>query len=193
MVRPTGNVLERVLGGSEYGIGGLGQGPDFAGCPTNYVPPSSMITAKLGGLGNPLLQRQLSGQTLSIPLPVTGFNSGVVQFGESAGGAYTPQPVTLEISINKCPGLVEPSSMQSTSGLYCNMTGTNGNYNAISWFAKAYGPVVNMVSAQTYTPGMCWAASEEGKHYINTRWTYSHCAFGASTCGFAIQQNLGPY
>ena len=132
-----------------------------------------------------------STRGFSIPLPVTGLNSGSVAFGESAGGAYTPQPVTIEISINKCPGLIQPVS-NGTSPQYCNVKNTNGNYNSITFINKPVEVVVDTNTANLYL-GACWTGDPGATYYINARWTYSSCAFGAQVCGFGIQHNRGPY
>jgi hypothetical protein len=147
-----------------------------------------MLNQQLGGLGNPLLSMAKSGQVVSIPLPNTqaGLSTGQITFGESAGGAYTPQPVTLSISINKCPGLIDTDTTNR-----CNLVSTNGNYNSITWFSQPYSIITG--AAQANLRGYCWAPASEGQWYVNAKWTYSQCAFGAQTCGFAIQQNSGPY
>src|SRR5438128_1000860 len=63
--------------------------PPPVNCPTGYVQPTDMLQASLAGYGNVLLQKQKSGQVVSIPLPsTTTFHSGALSFGESAGGAY---------------------------------------------------------------------------------------------------------
>ena len=166
------------------GGGGGGGGTVPAGCPAS---PGNMLSATFAGLGNPLLQMQASGQIVAIQLPNVQ-SSGQVTFGESAGGAYTPQPVTLEVSINKCPGVIETDYTNR-----CNIRSTNGNYNSITWLAKAYqgrGGTIDATTASAY--GLCWGG-DSGAYYINARWSYSSCAFGAQVCGFAIQYNLGGY
>jgi hypothetical protein len=169
--------------------GGGGGGGSLVNCPTGYAQPSDMLTASLGGWGNPLLQMQRSSQIVSIPLPAQPAtkSSGVVQFSESAGGAYTPQGSTLEVSINKCPGLIEAPSTTN----YCNVSTGNPNYVNVTWLTKAYGPATSSATAAVY--GLCWAGDAGAQYYINARWSYSVCAFSQPICGFAIQQNEGPY
>lgn len=168
-------------------------GLDFSKCPTGYSAPGDLLTANLGGYGNPLLQMQKSQQVVAIPMPPlgSGTNTGVVQYGESAGGAYTPQPVTLEISVNKCPGMILPESNAAGTRDYCNVRSTNGNYNQVTWFGRAYSGIGSTQAAAAY--GYCWAGDANTQYYINSRWTYASCAFGVQICGFAIQQNQGPY
>ena len=130
---------------------------------------------------------------VAIPLPAItadGVRSGVIQFGEAAGAA-TPQPVRLEFSINKCPGVFESPKPGAPSGEFCSVDSTNGTYNQLTWFAKPFSTIQNIQTASAY--GYCWAGDADKKYYLNARWTYSSCAFGYPTCGFAIQQNQGPY
>lgn len=159
-----------------------------ASCPAGYSVPANLLEASLGGPGNVLLQMQGSNQVVSIPLPDAqpGYATGQIAFGESAGGAYTPQPVTINITISKCKGYIDTDTSNR-----CNLVNTNGNYNAITWFAQPYSIITDAASANDR--GYCWAPKSDGPWYVNARWTYSSCAFGAAACGFAIQQNYGPY
>jgi hypothetical protein len=158
-------------------------------CPTGYVQPQNMLTASFAGLGNPLLQMQASGQVVAITMPnLAGLASGQVTFGESAGGAYTPQPVTLEISINKCPGYIDTNYASN-----CNLRSTNGNYNSLAYLVKSVSAGRNGTFDSNNLPiGYCWAG-DSAQYYVNARWSYASCAFGAQVCGFAIQYNQGAY
>jgi hypothetical protein len=160
-------------------------------CTVSLGTPTTAAAVATGPrVGSPsvLLQMQKSGQVVSIPLPevVSGFHSGQLVISESAGGAFTPQPVSLNVTISKCPGVVDTDQSNS-----CNIVTTNGNYNAVTWFAAPYSSIQDPPSAQRY--GFCWAPRSEGQWYMNARWNYSSCAFGAAVCGFAIQQNYGSY
>jgi hypothetical protein len=158
--------------------------PPVSGCPAGFVPPADMSGMTLTGMGQPLIAMQKSGQVLSIPLPnLGGLATGQVTFGESSTAA-TPQPVTLEISINKCPGLIDTSSTS------CNLKSTMSSYNSITWFAKAYSIITDAASADK--KGYCWAG-DSSQYYVNARWTYQSCPFGAQACGFAVQYNQGPF
>ena len=155
--------------------------PVVAGCPT----PSNVTYAELGGIGNPLLQMQRSGQTVFMPLPAPadGSVSGQITFGESPSAA-TPQPVTLDISISRCPGVIETGSAS-----FCNLRSNNGSYNAIVYFTQPYQTINASTAGQR---GYCWAG-DGGPYYVSARWTYESCPHGLSECGFAIQRNAGPY
>ena len=152
------------------------------GCP---AVPQNMLQASFPGLGNPILQMQASGQIVSIPLPSVA-SSGQVSFGESPT-ASSPQPVTLEISINRCPGVIDTDTSNR-----CNIRSTNGNYNSLTWLTKPYqsrGGTIDATSANQN--GLCWTGTEA--RYVNARWAYSSCGFGSAVCGFAVQYNLGGY
>jgi hypothetical protein len=64
---------------------------------------------------------------------------------------------------------------------------TNGNGNNIIWLAQGIGPYVSQDSVNL--KGWCFAPSSDGQYYLNARWRYSNCAFGAAVCGFAVQYN----
>lgn len=185
--------LSNATGGASLGTASISFNvtavqPAPSNCPTGFTAPADMISAQLGGVGNPLLAMAKSGQVTSITLPATaaGYSTGQIALGESAGGAYTPQPVTLNITISKCKGLIDTDQSNR-----CNIQSTNGNYNSITWFSQAYSIIRDANSAGLR--GYCWAPASEGPWYFNAKWTYSQCAFGAQTCGFAVQQNYGPY
>jgi hypothetical protein len=158
---------------------------DTSACPTGFTAPAELITGDFKPVGNVLLQMQKSGQVvaLKMPSPSAGQHSVSVVFSESAGGAYTPQPVALNISISKCPGLIDPTPTNT-----CNLVSTNGNYNQMTVFTAPFSSIQDAASASKN--GYCFAPSSQGQWYVNAKWTYSSCAFGASICGFAVQQNM---
>lgn len=156
--------------------------PIVPGCPS---PGDNVVYAQLGGMGSPLIQRQRSGQVVFLELPaIPQGSSGQLAFGESAGSAYTPQPVTLEISINKCPGVIGTDYAG-----FCDLRTTNGSYNSIQWLFR---PTSTINAGNVRQHGLCWAG-DPGQYYVNSRWTYDACAFNVTTCGFAIQYNQGAY
>jgi hypothetical protein len=156
--------------------------PVVAGCP---APAEDVVIAQLGGPGNPLLQRQKSGQVVFMDLPTLAQGSGgQLTISESAGGAFTPQPVTLEVSIGKCPAVIDTDYANA-----CNLKSSNGSYNSIQWLFKPTAGIPDAATANQR--GFCWAAEPGTHYYVNARWTYPACPPGAETCGFAIQYNLG--
>lgn len=157
--------------------------PPPTGCPTGFTPPDNMINATFAGPGNPFKPMVLaaSGQVISIPLPKNlARASGIFQLFESTA---MPTSATIEISINKCPGLID-TNLNS----YCNMRTDNMNFNQITWFGKAYSSVVDAASANAAR--FCWAGDSE-QYYVNTRSSYTSCSWG--TCGFNMQYREGGY
>jgi hypothetical protein len=167
--------------GDTYG-GDTAPGTD---CP---APPSDLVEFTLpDGFGHPVAAMMLSGQVGTIALaPTSPYNSEQVTFGESAGGAYSPQPVTVEISINRCRGVIDTDTTDQ-----CNVRSLNGAYNAITFFGHGYDIIDSHDAANAR--GYCWAPDADGPWYVNMRWTYTECAFDAATCGFMVQLNPGPY
>jgi Kelch motif protein len=157
--------------------------PVVAGCP---APSNDIVYAQLAGPGNTLLQRQRSGQVLVLDLPTLSSGaSGQIAFGESAGGASTPTSVTLEVSITRCPGVIDPDTANR-----CNLRSSISSFNSLQWLFKPSGTIVDAASANQR--GACWAV-DNGPFYVNARWTYRACALNAETCGFAIQYNPGGF
>lgn len=156
--------------------------PVVPGCP---APSNDVVLAQLGGPGNLLIQRQRSGQVLLLDLPTIAQGaSGQITFSENLGAA-TPQPVTLEVSISRCPAVIDTDYNN-----FCNLRSTLGHNNSITWLFRPSGPVVDAATANPR--GLCWAG-DPGPYYVNARWTFPACPFGVETCGFAIQYNQGGY
>ena len=171
--------------------------PPPATCPTGFTTPTNLLNANFQGVGQWWPQLNKSQQIVSIPLPAVsaGHYSGQAAFGENIGAAYTPQPVTLEITISQCPGFIDVDTANPTNthpnNNYCNLKSPNGTYNQITWFGKPYSSLTSATVANAY--GYCWAPEGGAQWYLNARWTYNSCPYGQLTCGFAIQQNYGPY
>jgi hypothetical protein len=153
--------------------------PVVAGCPA----PSDVVYNEFAGPGSVLRQAQRSGQTVFMPLPAPsdGRVSGRVAFAESSS---SPQPVTLEISINRCPGIIDTDTRN-----YCNVNTGNGAYNEIVFLTQPYQAINSSTAGQH---GYCWAG-DPGQYYVSARWTYSSCSPGVAECGFTIQQSNGPF
>lgn len=161
--------------------------PTVPGCP---APPDNMITRDWpGGPGNPFGSSTTpplaaaSGQVTSIPLPKMPNATGELVFFELAS---SPDPYPLQISINRCPGVIETDTTN-----FCNLSSSSRFNNKITWFQKAYSIITGTQSANAR--GYCWAGDPSvTQYYVNARWSYNHCPWGAP-CGFGAQYNLGPY
>jgi hypothetical protein len=160
--------------------GSTGPAP-VAGC---APPPADMTWANFRDLGIPHLHMQASGQVVAMPLPKTGLASGQVTFTETPA-AGTPNPMVLEISISKCPGIIDTDTSN-----FCNLRTTNSHANNSVVFFETPYQTLNSSNVQQY--GYCWAG-DPGDYYVNARWSYSTCLSGQSICGFGIQHNPGPY
>ena len=163
-------------------------GLDFSNCPAGYVPPANLLNPELPSVPGQLLrQSQSSGQIATVLVPtVPGWATGRLGVGERA---ESPQPVTIEISLNRCPGLIETDYTTA-----CNLRSQFGHFNRVQWLARPYGGFGENSSPQAMAAyGLCWAGSPNTKYYVNVRWSYDSCPHGLSTCGFTLQWNQGDY
>lgn len=163
--------------------------PDAAVTETCPPPPAGLPEFSLpDGYGHPIAVRLASGQVGTMPLPLIPDDhaSDQLSFGESAGGANTPSPVTVEISVSRCRGVIDDDTAN-----FCNLRSMNGSYNSLVYVGRPYMTLDDAMSVNAR--GYCWAPSSEGPWFVNMRWTYTECAFGASTCGFMVQRNPGPF
>jgi hypothetical protein len=141
-----------------------------------------MLSVTLADPGEVLHQKQASGQIVSFPMPGADYNGVNVRFGESSG---SPRPVKIEISVSKCPGMINSDYTN-----YCNVTSNNGSFNRVVSMIKPYSIITDAASATRY--GLCWAG-DGGKYYVNARWTYERCHSGGPACGFNISYQRGPW
>ncbi|APV49635.1 hypothetical protein BWI17_08065 [Betaproteobacteria bacterium GR16-43] len=149
---------------------------------------SNVVELALGNKNTPTLVVASNAQIASVPLPSqASLNklSGILMFGESSA-AYSPNPVVMEVTISKCKGVINSDYTDN-----CNIRRTNGNYNEMYWWSKPGAGIVDRAGSNAL--GACWAPDTEGPWYINTRFTHNGCAYGASTCGFALQWGGGAY
>ena len=179
-------------GGGGGGGGGNTAGLDTTGCPAGYTPPADILQQTFLGVGNWFSVTAKSNQVTALKLPATqpGYASGMISMGESPI-VSTPQPVTIYISINKCPGLIDTNTAE-----HCNVISGSGAQNNITWFQapSLYAGVTDQASANAR--GYCWAPpppAGSGTMYVNMKWTYNQCANFAASCGFTVLQNYGSY
>ena len=116
----------------------------------------------------------------AINVPNAGSVVVVLTQGQQAA---TPQPVLTEMSVSKCPGVID------TSVAACYMRGTFINNNQSPRLYR--GPV-------QVAPGIVWDsqaklgyrgcyAPQNEKWYVNVRWTFASCPYGVGQCGFSMQ------
>jgi hypothetical protein len=162
--------------------------PTVAGCPTpaasarlrrldwgmvlsTSVPPGEEY--RLSGMA--------SGEVMAIRVPASQLGRMSVSLTQGQQAA-TPAGVRSELSVSRCPGVIEtnlpPQCYQSVSTL---------NFYSIS----AYNRLDSRGADQNLYDG-CLAASGE-PFYVNIRWTFNTCSFGARVCGFSLQWGEGAF
>lgn len=141
--------------------------------------PAETTSRSLGSSGQVNHQREPSGSVVTWALPTTipaGKVSGT--FGLYATSYTFPNsPFTTEIHINKCKGLVQPT----TDGCYIN----SGSDQLISkiWFTALLPGTKFDTAARIGALGHCYAPPAQGPWYVNVRHTYTSCKT-AGSCGW---------
>ncbi len=126
-----------------------------------------------------------SGQVGYASLPtLTTSLSGVVHNSETT---VSPDPVTIELAISKCPGQVD-----NQLGTACYVSSTQRNLTDVYWLIGASSGINNPTTANAF--GICWTDPNAGPYYVNIRYTYQAgtCA-GGGNCGFNVQWNNSGY
>ncbi|APV50809.1 hypothetical protein BWI17_14600 [Betaproteobacteria bacterium GR16-43] len=177
-----------ILGpGSGWSIADTGGPNPAAGeCPTG-LPSNVVMLPDMPAINVPLtvlLPQGVIGATKVPQLPANRI-SGIFISGESTQ-AYSPNPAVITMSFSKCPGDLSYHTQQvdPTFGDVCYLRSTNINYNNVYW----------KKSSGAGTPaGMCYLPEGNGPWYLNVRYEHNGCAYGATTCGTALQWGQGPY
>jgi hypothetical protein len=86
-----------------------------------------------------------------------------------------PSPIT-EITISRCPGVIE-TNLHSQ----CRLTSASPLFNKVT-------AVDRPLTDDQNTAAGCLAPSTE-QYYVNLRWTFPSCDYGADGCGFSLQWN----
>jgi hypothetical protein len=135
-----------------------------AGCNAGAIQPQI-------GWGDVLQARQASGEVRAYPLlsPQDGRSS--IQFTQGQQPSTAAGTIT-EYTVSQCPGKIDPAAGA------CYYRGPFANYNSMDIYSRYVGVAG------------CLATSP-GQYYVNVRWTYAVCPFGA--CGFSLQWGSGPY
>lgn len=175
--------------------------PAASTAPTNPQPPASPPTAApkdcvpgggvipFGAANDKLEICSPAGLVTSVILPKipasSGKNSGYINMLDSPG-VHTPPSSVLEVSISRSPGVIDTNLANG-----CNRRFENVGYVSMYWLARTTSrfPSPEAINAAR----ACYAPEAEGQWYLNARWTYAACAFGAATCGFKFYWALGSY
>lgn len=149
-------------------------------CPT---PPANMVTADLGWPGLTTRIALLSGQVVSFPAPparTTGI-SNVVRIAETV---TTPNQSFLEVTLSKCPGVIDSTA----GGGRCYIGSYVTNLNELVYYYNTAGARnENWIRIQ----GACYAPIGDGVWFVNARWTYAFSPYG--TGQYVFQWGNGPY
>jgi hypothetical protein len=154
--------------------------PPPTGCPA----PQPHQVVNLGWSSTALELRLPSGYIASFPIPAPNSAKASVQLAQGQQQA-SPVDGFSEMSISKCPGVID------TSNASCYSKQPNG-LNFTSSKDAYTKPVHGFNSQATLGYRGCWAPASEGQWYVNVRWTYSGACFGQA-CGYAMQWLPGAY
>lgn len=119
-----------------------------------------------------------SGQIAAYPVKTAPEGNVVASSFTQGQGTQTPGHVVGEMSISRCPGVIDTSVPQ------CYLRMVFDNFNLINMITKN---TLWSTEAQYKAQGgkLCWAAG--GDYYVNVRWTYPFCPFGEGNCGYTMQ------
>ena len=168
--------------------------PAVAGCPTGangtvmaaFPGTSGTHVSNDGSPSGYWLQPTGVITAMQLPSLPSGYASGSVQM---TYGSHTPGGTTLyEISISRCPGIIDTTGASTGAGPYCYFGSSNPTSLSIVWFARnssTYGALGTLPAK-----GYCVADETQGPWYANLRYTYSTCAYGPGNCGEQLQWNL---
>ncbi len=156
-------------------------GPPPSGCPT---PQPGYKAMTMGWSSTPLELRMESGVIASFPIPAPNTSKVSVKMTQGQQ-QMSPGDGTSEMSISKCPGVID------TTNASCYSTTQNGNNFTVSRDAYTRG-IYSFTSQATVAWRGCWAPSSEGQWYVNVRWNYANSCFGLAG-GYSMQWMTGAY
>lgn len=149
-----------------------------AGCPV------ATTAGTLGSIGYVNDVRLSSGEIGTFELPALGGVSTMANIGFFITAQSTPNTdnggfFSIEMHINKCKGLVQPSTASKCYGVITNPVG-----GEIKWL-KAFTTKYSSEAIAT-TAGYCYAPASEGPWYFNIRYNYPQGCGGNSKCGWHV-------
>lgn len=145
--------------------------------------PAPTLAGVLGAAGNTTLTRMASGAIATYTLPAipTTRYSGTFVLSETTT-SHPADPYLMEIHINKCKGLVQPTVGDSC---YISTTSRKALFDKL-WITTFVGRLTT--PALINAAGYCYAPPSQGPWYVNIRYTYPTCLSGGS-CGWHAQWN----
>lgn len=139
--------------------------PTPVGCNANAIQPAL-------AWGEVRQQRAASGQVMAFPIADPQSWHASVSFTQGQQPSTAARTIT-EYTVSRCPGIIDVTA----GACYYRSPFTNNNGMDI------YNKEV--------IAGACIASPSTGPWYINVRWTFATCPFGA--CGFSLQWADGPW
>ena len=152
------------------------------GCPSTQTALTDM-----GGAGKTTVVRLGSGKIATFPMPTpqtdrTGKVLSSLRFTLSETTVSFPvAPWNYEIHVNKCRGLVEPSSADK-----CYAVSGNKSIFEMVIFTKTTTSGAFSTAAGITGAGYCYAPASGGPYYINIRYNYAGCTVSGG-CGWMAQ------
>jgi hypothetical protein len=95
--------------------------------------------------------------------------------------ANLPAGFTAEFSVSQCKGEINP-----TLPFPCYQKTVFNNNNSVPIYTAAV-PQYGWTSQAAIGERGCYAPTSERPYYVNVKWTYSTCAWGAGNCGTSMQ------
>lgn len=92
-----------------------------------------------------------------------------------------PPGMITELSVSKCPGVIE-----TNLPFPCYVRSTFTNSNVVPIFTAAV-PVYGWNDQASIGERGCFAPVAQQTYYVNVRWTYASCPWGAGQCGTSMQ------
>jgi hypothetical protein len=174
-------------------VTGPGTPPPVTSCP---AIPADAVQKNLGfqGADQWIMPAGIIGYAPLTDTATFGRNSGRITSNDVT--ATPSNGLVREISISKCPGVIDTKAggannllmADGTGTCYWTMTGSGSAFNN-DWFsAPGPNPAATDDLAKTYH--ICEAYKSQGQWYLNVRYQYTpaSCPWGA--CGLTIQSNF---
>jgi len=147
--------------------------PIVAGCP---APEASAQIRRLVWGQTPTILKRESGAITVYRIPQSQIGKASVSFVQGQT-AFTPGSPLTEITVSRCPGVIEPGLHPS-----CRQATSSTLYNS----QTAFNRLPSGYSNQDQLAGQGCLAPDTEQHYVNVRWTFQECN-NSEGCGFSLQ------
>jgi hypothetical protein len=160
-----------------------------AGCPVQQTD-----VVDLYGAGKLTTTKLASGGIATFKMPTPETVRGIVMSSlkftlSETTSTYPNAPWSYEIHVNKCRGLVQPSSTDK-----CYASSGNRSIFEKVIFTKTTASGTYSTAAGITGAGYCYAPASGGPYYINIRYNYASCPYqGGTACGWMAQWKTYAY